>query len=164
MTYPRPSGGTLAAIVAALDRIIVAAAIPKGNWLTFEKYWPGYDVSQLLLVFDDNSSLNFWSETVCCGSEPWDESFVLHAVLLASTATPLENANPGAPLGFEIAPPIHAVFESQKLSDPLLFVDLLDTHVSTESNYLSSDSLRLRVGSSHVDFMTEGQSVMPLSL
>ena len=164
MTQPRPTASTLTAIIEACDRTIVAAAIPRGHWLTFDAKLPGYDVSQLLLVFDDRSSLNLWSDSVRYGSEPFHEAFVLQAELLGARAEPLTMTNLGATSGFAIAPPLQSVFATHRLKEPTLFVELTDLCIFDESDYLTSDSLRLLVGESYVDFMTEGMSVMSLSL
>lgn len=163
MNHPRPSAATLSTLITVLERTVVSACVPKGEWLSFRPELPGYDVSQLLLVFKDNSSLNLWSETVRYGLEPWHEAFVLQSELRDPCASPLDVPNPGAISGFEVAAPLQEVFFGHRLEDPTLFVELC-SYITNDNDDLTSDSLRLRVGAAYVDLMTEGKSVLPLSL
>jgi hypothetical protein len=125
---------------------------------------PGYDVNQLLLVFDDDSALLMWSGLVRYGVEPWHESFVLHAEVNLPSTDAIGLTNPGASAGFTRAQPIDQVFAGNELAKPELFVDLGETYIANEQDYLTSDSLRIQVGAERIELLTEGRSVRPLSL
>ncbi len=164
MNNRRPSVKSIAALLAARGKAIVAAAIPRGDWLEFDTKLPGYDVGQLLLVFQDTSSLLLSSDLVRYGPDPWDETFVLWADLNEPKAEPLGLQNPGALEGFEVASPLNAVFAGNDLTQPELFVLLADAYPSNAKDYLPADSLRLAVGQHQVVLSTEGQGVLPLHL
>ena len=164
MNHPRPSASTLAAIFACQGKLLTAAALPRGEWIEYEERLPGYAINQLLLVFDDNTSLLLWSEQVDYGPEPWHEGFVMAAESIGAHPEPLNRRHSGANQGFEIAPPLQAVFAGHRLACIETFVRASDIYPSNADDYLPSDSLRAKVGEHVVEFATEGSDVLPLTL
>lgn len=151
----RPSVASVAALMSACGKPIATAAVPTGKWLEHDASLPGYRLNQLLLAFEDLSSLLISSSTLMFGPEPWQETFVLDAVSVEPMNAPLDQRNAGASRGFTVAPPLQAVFGGQSIASPELFVCLSDAYPNDEENYLPAESLRIRVGQHAVEFWTE---------